>query len=392
MSDDFDANRLLLSHGTEEPCSRWETAALLRLVSESIDGGRRGLSRRRTIMLTSALARLGERGIGADMVLRTWMGPRLVSLALLMASYQWHECRVRGRRPDAALAPWVEILDGRLGTDTDRGLHGAVLEADDALKALAERWRRSAAVAHLVDFRVSGYLSTDVDRSDLVLAAGEGATVWLFERLTLTYLDQWSSASLQWELAYIDQPSEVVRVLGVDDGILAERRVPLGGIAGEISRRLLANGVAGEPVDGLSTQEVSQEVIRFLRLGDHGGALDLATRAFLKSPRDDEVALALACCLMVSAPEQARDLLEQLQVRAMLGGSGADSLGEVVCIDLATLGLADRTLSWDQAVERVRGVRTQGWFWDPVDCVQGVWTFREMTADAWVNRVRELCE
>ena len=95
---------------------------------------------------------------------------------------------------------------------------------------------------------------------------------------------------------------------------------------------------------------------------------------------------------MVSAPEQARDLLEQLQVRAMLGGSGADSLGEVVCIDLATLGLADRTLSWDQAVERVRGVRTQGWFWDPVDCVQGVWTFREMTADAWVNRVRELCE
>ena len=109
----------------------------------------------------------------------------------------------------------------------------------------------------------------------------------------------------------------------------------MGGVAGEISRRLLANGVAGEPVDGLSTQEVSQEVIRFLRLGDHGGALDLAGRAFLKSPRDEE---------------------------------------------------------WGQAVERVRGVRTQGWFWDPVDCVQGVWTFREMTVDAWVNRVRELCE
>ena len=116
---------------------------------------------------------------------------------------------------------------------------------------LAYRWCETAAVSHVVDYRVSGYTETDVEQSNLVLQAGEEATVWVFDRLTVAYLNQWSASSLMWELVYLDNSRRVVERPGVPNSILNERHVSVVDIVSELSNRLLIRGVAGDVIEGL---------------------------------------------------------------------------------------------------------------------------------------------
>ena len=74
----FDVGALAAEYAGREPSAAWPTTALLRVVHD-------GLERvpwssgafRRSVMITSALARLGERGIPADAIVRLCVGPLL---------------------------------------------------------------------------------------------------------------------------------------------------------------------------------------------------------------------------------------------------------------------------------------------------------------------------
>lgn len=376
---DFDAGRLLLNHGDDWPDRSWSTAALLRLVSEAIDGRESKRSRWRTIRLTSALARLGERGLGADMVLRTWLGQRLIRHALteLVIRYYVNDPSLSGGGP---FTPWAKILDDEVNEDEGVrpvGLSQLMLVANGgSLKKLAREWCETAAVSHLVDYRVSEYIKTDVEQSDLVFQAGEDATVWIFDRLTMTYLSRWSAKSLMWELTYINRPFGVVECLGVSASILAERRVSMMEIMDELSNRLLDRG---DLIEEARCEEVHEQVISLLRDSDYDGALDLARRTVRKSPRDARYSLILACCLMVSNPLDAIIMLEQIRQAVYESDERLynDSVVAAVFADLATAYLLEGRLDkFDYLMENIEGREFDGWFWDPCEYVQGSLVFR----------------
>lgn len=198
--------------------------------------------------------RLDERGLGADVVLETWIGERLIwhTLMELVLRYCEGESSLSG---NGSFTPWVDILGEELSEEEGvraAGLSQLILTTNGGpLKMLAYRWCETAAVSHVVDYRVSGYTETDVEQSNLVLQAGEEATVWVFDRLTVAYLNQWSASSLMWELVYLDNSRRVVERPGVPNSILNERHVSVVDIVSELSNRLLIRGVAGDVIEGL---------------------------------------------------------------------------------------------------------------------------------------------
>lgn len=391
--DHFDAGRLLLAHGDQKPSDDWETAALLRLVRESIDGPRARRSRRRTILLTGALARLGERGIGPDMVLRTWLGKLFTVHSLLLTAREWNRLGEPGGEA-ATFTPWCELLSVQLARNEREvsGLGDLMLELSQGdVRRAADEWCARAAVSHLVDYRVTGYTTTDVEPEDLYLPAGEDATVWLFERLSLTYLSDWSPSSLQWELAYIDDPGRVLGVLRLQEEILAERSVPLENVIGELTQRLVARGVTGDVIEGLSPEELTHRLVKMLRAGKVEDACALAERAFRRAPGDEQAALSLAFCLMVRQPARARQLLEWLSVRWIIDGDSAARSADTVQVDLVTLDIVGQSCTLDEAARLVSGLKVDGWFWDPVDLVAGKETLMEFTTtQSWLARLEEL--
>lgn len=390
---DFDAGRLLLNCGYDCPDQSWSTAALLRLVSEAIDGRESKPSRRRTIRLTSALARLGERGLGADMVLRTWLGERLIRHAMmeLVLRYYVSESSFSG---DGPFTPWEKTLGEELNEEEGArpaGLSQLMLIANEGpLRKLANRWRETAAVSHLVDYRVSGYTETDVEQSDLVLPAGEDATIWVFERLTVTYLNQWSASSLMWELAYLDNSHRVVERLGVPASILSERHISVVDIVSELSNRLLIRGVVGDVIEGMTDQQRREQVVKLLQVSDYGGALDLARRAVRRAPGDARCSLILACCLMATTPLGARLILEQIKSEACNDSEGLHHADETaILVDLATIYLVEERLKdFDFLFEEIENRNLQGWFWDPCEYVRGGLVFREFDHLGWLAKAR----
>ena len=390
---DFDSGRLLLNCGHDCPDQSWPTTALLRLVSEAIDGRESKLSRRRTIRLTSALARLGERGLGADMVLRTWLRERLIRHAMMELVIRYYVGEL-SYSSDGPFSPWVKILGEELSEEEwvrPAGLSQLMLIANEgSLKKLAKRWCETAAVSHLVDYRVSGYTKTDVEQSDLVLPAGEDATIWVFERLTMTYLNQWSASSLMWELAYLDNSHRVIERLGVPASILNERHISMVDIVSELSNRLLVRGVAGDVIEGMTDQQQREQVVKLLQVSDYGGALDLARRAVRRAPGDARCSLILACSLMATTPLGARLILEQIKSETRNDSEGLHQADETaILVDLATIYLLEQRLSdFDLLFEEIEQRNLQGWFWDPCEYVGGGLVFREFGHLEWLTKAR----
>jgi hypothetical protein len=362
-------------------------------VSEAIDGRESKLSRRRTIRLTSALARLGERGLGADMVLRTWLRERLIRHAMMELVIRYYVGEL-SYSSDGPFSPWVKILGEELSEEErvrPAGLSQLMLIANEgSLKKLAKRWCETAAVSHLVDYRVSGYTKTDVEQSDLVLPAGEDATIWVFERLTMTYLNQWSASSLMWELAYLDNSHRVIERLGVPASILNERHISMVDIVSELSNRLLVRGVAGDVIEGMTDQQQREQVVKLLQVSDYGGALDLARRAVRRAPGDARCSLILACSLMATTPLGARLILEQIKSETRNDSEGLHQADETaILVDLATIYLLEQRLSdFDLLFEEIEQRNLQGWFWDPCEYVGGGLVFREFGHLEWLTKAR----
>src|SRR5699024_3870664 len=90
----FDARRAALSRRDEMPDHSWSTTELLVRVEELFRAQPNIDSPFRTIAITTGLARLGERGLPDDWLVRDRIGPGLIRRAILASASVWHRIAI----------------------------------------------------------------------------------------------------------------------------------------------------------------------------------------------------------------------------------------------------------------------------------------------------------
>src|SRR5699024_8602775 len=110
----YGAARHIFQEVSTWPDPSWSTPALLTLVRNLVSPEARAsrTERERVLLATSALARLGERGISVDAVMRTCRRRVLRRAAFLNVAIGWLEFqRGRGLDDDDPAGPLIRLLD-----------------------------------------------------------------------------------------------------------------------------------------------------------------------------------------------------------------------------------------------------------------------------------------
>lgn len=299
-------------HHQGEPSHRWSTAQLLRLVSDNLRRLNVPDRLRRDTQITSALGKLADRGLSADAIIRTGFGPMLIDL-ILEGALAGRELVLKGecKSGDLLLGEWVDILLASRElhdvSATDRSL-GRTRAMNGAFAKEVQRWLYESPIAHLVAWRYSTDKSP-ADEGDLVLLNGRGATVWVCERFTKTYLDEWASESLLWEITFLVDSEAVKALAQFDSALLDERRLSLYDIASEVGRRTTSQigQYQGGPLAEL--ERAQQAVISALDNDDIARAIEQASENIDRFPNEPEIRRNYGFCIIGSDPERALETL-----------------------------------------------------------------------------------
>lgn len=385
----FDASRAALERRQEQPSPSWATSALLRTVLDLILTPPTSNWLWRSISITTALARLGERGLSPDAVMRTGFGEDLTRRILLDAASFWVVERDTGKsraNMPPLLRGWAALIDA------DQALASGEFALDwfrqvvqtSGVAGQARTWLRTAAVGNLVGWQVEGFLEVNRGPEEMVFPGGKDATRWVCDRLARTYLSDWHASSLHWELAYIRAPMEIAVGAGVDPDILSERICTEGMVTEELCHRVRAPGVR----DSIGTELLAQDLIASLGLLLHEGRCDVARaqarRAFEAYPNKVEFRVAYAFCTIPENPAEARRLLEPLLV-------DESAPGGLVRANLATCALfdGDPARALNQAAEVLAPAGDQPvWLWDPAAAQRGHAEVHLEPLEEWVGRLR----
>ncbi|TDL45038.1 hypothetical protein [Microbacterium oleivorans] len=386
----FDAGRERLGLQFEQPSETWTTTALLRTARDLLLTPPTANPWWRSISITTALARLGERGLSADVIVRTGFARDLIKLIVRDAAMFWSASGLEDidtvEIPDI-LAPWVALLQSEpslVRHKNELPPHIASVALAGDVGAFAEQWIRNAAVGHIVSWRIENYLRVEREPRDLVLRGGKDLTLWVTERFTLTYLPEWRASSLQWEQTFIAHPDETARAAGVPLSLLQERKVTTDMVNNALRARLI------ERVDEeFEQRELGDSSIAalagLLEAGQHDIALRMAQKFHEAQPQAMHFAMAYAFCLIVIDPARARSSLEAFQ-------PSEASVGEMVRdVNLAACALIERDL--DRARAHVAAIATEeeqaAWLWDPVSLVSGDPQVRYWPIGDWVRQFAE---
>lgn len=387
MAAKFDAGRERLSLQFEQPSETWSTSALLRTARDLLLTPPTSNPWWRSISITTSLARLGERGLSADVVVRTGLARDLVKLIVRDAAMFW--CAsvledVEEVEVPEVLAPWVALLQSDPSLASHKNElppHIASVALAGDVGAAAEQWIRNAAIGHIVGWRVDDYLRVEREPRDLVLPGGKDATHWVTERFNLTYVPEWRATSLQWEQMLNSDPSGTASAAGVPLTLLQERAVTADMLNSALRAKLI------ERVDEeFEQRELGDSSIaalaRLLEGRQYDTALQMAQRFHEAHPQATHFAMAYAFCLIATDPARARSSLESFHPSE--GSVGAT----IRQINLASCALIDRNL--DKASEHIAGIVTEtdsaAWLWDPVSLVSGEPQVRYWLIEEWVEQ------
>ena len=386
----FDVGRVRARHGDGLPAHDWSTTALMREVNDRVLAAPFRDPLRRSIAVTLGLARLGERGLPPDAIIRTCLGPTLIRQILVQAASFW--CAERqGRLERKSLKPnlvgWLELLDREeriSGLDGSEMTPVAVAALAGSPAEAALEWVRTAAVGHIVGWRIDGYLRVGRTVEDFVLPAGKDATRWIFDRFTKTYPDQWLIASHPWELVFNRRPAMTANRVGLSLSLLEERIVTDDAIIGALDRLLTSPRDQDVVEGGLRITEVFEAIVALLEAREFQSASILARQSCEASPGVSSFRLFYAFCTIPFHPHEARVALDGLEP----AGATEEALREINRVSCALFdhdaasardllsGLKDRDLGGDAA-----------WLWDPNEAVSGVPVVRYMTLELWIASV-----
>ena len=223
---------------------------------------------------------------------------------------------VRGRRVTEEQLPWQ--LQGWLPTfsqlpDMDQDVLMMSALTGPGVAEL-NQWVDEAAMSHLISWRHDAE-RVRLDPEDRVMPGGVDATRWIFDRFTKTRLDEWRTASLQWELAYSERSEAVCERAGLPARLVAERPVSMSMVVSALARRIAAEASDAEVLAGMTASEVMQELVTLSKVGAFDAAVALAARAKSAAPASAELAIAHAFLMIVSSPAAPEVELRYLLVR-----------------------------------------------------------------------------
>lgn len=297
------------------PSAHWSTSELLNFVQNALTSQPNIQPARRSISITTALARLGERDFNPDWVLRTLLGEELCRHIIITCAVVWNRIR-RGEltvMDVPELRGWLDHIETDAPTPYDpdadlnrlitRSLAGATMEA-------GKTWVLTASTSDIAAWRVADYLESVPDDSDMTTPGGPEAMRWAFERMTRTYPQDWSATSRDWELAYLDDPAGVARRSGFSLSILEERSTTLNQIK-KASAAALLNDL-GDVFPGVSRERVIELVLRELESGSIESARNIISAAHAERPSDTSLTSAYAFCWLPVAPQRSRVIFEDL--------------------------------------------------------------------------------
>lgn len=215
--------------GEEGPTASSPTAALFECVASAVLSPPWSDPLKRSVWATSALARLAERGIPADAVVRRHLARPLHRRIALNIATTWNLIREHGSREGLPweLTSWVDEFEA--ATDfgkkhPDAKLMDVVTEVlTGEFRKQIDNWLQTAAVAHIVGWRAQDYLTVDVPTDVLTVSGGISCSQWIFDRFTKNYLHEWENESVAWELSFALSPEETASRAGVSNSWLQER-------------------------------------------------------------------------------------------------------------------------------------------------------------------------
>lgn len=351
-----------------EPNLTWPMAALVRCVETLIVQPPWGEDAfRRSVWLTSAIARLGEKGLYADAVLRTCLAPALKRRLAVHIATAWHTGRSQDLKTigiPQQLQPWLSEFEQITGLAFGRRvppLEEVLVKASTGdFGRFIDTWIATTATAHVIGWQLDNALTVEVLPTDVVLPGGATATRWVFDRYSQTYLDDWHAESLSWELSFAESPELTASRAGIPLNVLKERPSATLLAMEAIVRRHTGPGDVGtsSAFGGVDVREIQDQIVFLATAGDIKQAQDLARAATEKTPHHVQLRNAFAFTLIPSDPGTARSHFEQSWTEETLG-----KLNVVACL------LAEGKTS--EAIRRVLSIRKsdsqaiRAWLWNP---------------------------
>lgn len=321
-SDPFDAGQVAASD-QGQPGSNWHTISLIRFVSEQAPSNRflsappdrfaLPMSKfKRQVYLTAALAELSVRGIDVDRLLRHAIGPEIVRGIVTAACVGYTDLRL-GTDPPALVTFLAQALESDigelpLGTGGSEIFRAAINRArTNGFEAKLFGWLKSATLQQIALWEVPSHDQQWNDLADAAISE-DAEMLWLLDRTTNTFVSDWRTTSLQFEIQLICE--DLVPTLPAQ--LLDHRHCSLADCAGELARRAddldealmhMHNNIVG----------VQRRATELLLRGEPALAAALFEETLVSAPRSSEQVLQnnLAFCLIPDEPERASEVLRK---------------------------------------------------------------------------------
>ncbi|MDX3658464.1 hypothetical protein PV646_14240 [Streptomyces sp. ID05-26A] len=321
----FDVGRELVTHQDTYPDQSWTTAALLRYVADTIcvpPWWGTLSDAQRTVWLTSALARLGEKGIPPDAVVRRMLKGRLLRSITAQAIYaQAHIASISDGDPQEymprGVLPWVALLDSTGCPLQDGDTRETANKVSAALNGQfadeVTMWLESASIKDIVEWSLEYEPHQELRESDLAVKGGLSALSWLQDRYTETSYSDWQRSSLEWELRYAHDAEGTAYTAGVPSRVLRERPTSSKLVISAMIHRADRPHPEEEVIAGSSLNDLRDRVLNFIDEGHIAKAVNILSEAVSLYPGMNDLRCWLAFCMIMTDPREALSHLARCQ-------------------------------------------------------------------------------
>ena len=202
----FDAKEVYLQDSESSTPQGWRLPALLYAIRDKIETppGDNTSEGERQNYVECLLDALAQSRIDTQSLVEPWIREHTSSAVFGRVYAQWHSNRTS--QTNLVVEAWVQLLDDVVPRGTTSSDTSEVRDSDNAdlafdrLMMATTLWSQSASLAQVVEWRPPLALGTTENGT---VGAVAGDADWLFDRFTITYLDDWSTASLRSEWQYL---------------------------------------------------------------------------------------------------------------------------------------------------------------------------------------------
>lgn len=351
----------------------------------SVPWAQRGL--RRSIWATAALARLAERGVHADAFVRTHLADAIRRKIALHVASAWMHSKREGssdgipHQARAWLDRFEEVTHFSRSSSEPTFVDALVAASTGAFRNVVEEWVKSAAIAHIVAWRVDDALLVNVPVEALAIQGGTEAAQWVFDRFTKTYLHEWHNESVAWELSFALAPEQTARRSGVDMRWLMERPPSVALTASTlVQQHTLWAGEFDLILSGVSELQLIEDILHLVYAGELRSAQELSSDACSRNPGSLTLRRLQAFTLIPTDPGSARRLLLNDE------HPPEDWLRT---LNLASCSIVEKDFvsaeTYISQLDLSRMENESAWLWTPASLCAGQGEVLSYRADQWVT-------